>query len=373
MKRLFYIIIVLILIELVCRLFVIGYRVKIRFTEDARYNKFSGNILDYMKEYLKVASKVRDLGETSVFVDDWLFNRRYYIPNLNMESPGFEGEEVGSNSWGFRGKEVPPDKGKDVYRMICLGSSYTLSGEDRSFAYFLEQKLNNNGKERTFEVINAGIPAQDILQSFMLFSLDWRKLNPDMVIIDNVLDSVPLDIWPFYLENYRANKKFFMRGRFYRTLCNFLKLQGVEGVIKIVDDKFHARRDEPAKEGLDLYESMLEALVLEAKGMGSTVVLLSCGIRAGGSGLLQDKKEEESFLGRRFFDFTARGTMRTIEEYNKIMERVAARNNAVFVDMSNVVPKSKVYYEDVTHRNFAGNEVFAAELFNRLVERKVLE
>lgn len=65
--------------------------------------------------------------------------------------------------------------------------------------------------------------------------------------------------------------------------------------------------------------------------------------------------------------------MRTIEEYNKIMERVAARNQVVFIDMSNVVPKEKIYYEDVAHRNYKGNEVFSAELFNRLVEAKVFE
>ena len=373
MKRFFYIVIALIAIELICRLFAVGYRVSQSFSEDARYNKFSGNVLDYMKVYFKIAAQVKDLGETSAYVDDWLFNRRYYIPNLNMKSPGFESEEVGSNSFGFRGRQVPLNKSKDSYRMICLGSSYTLSGEDKSFAYFLEQKLNNYSKKRVYEVINAGIPGQSILESFMLFSLDWRKLNADMVIIDNVLDSVPLNAWPFYLENYRANKKFFLEKRFHRTLFSYFKLNGVEAVTKILYDKFLPRRDEPVKEGLDAYESILEAFVMEAKGMGSEVVLLSCGIRVGKPDVSQDKKEEKDYLERRYSDFTVRGTMRTIEEYNKIMARVAERNKVIFIDMSKVVPKNKINYEDVTHRSNKGNEVFTEELFNKLVNIKVFE
>lgn len=373
MKKFFYIVIAVVVIELICRVFAITYRVSKSFAEDTRYNKFSGNVLDYMKVYFKIASEVKDLQEKSAFVDDWLFNRRYYIPNLNMKSPGFESEEVGSNSLGFRGEQILSNKKKDIYRIICLGSSYTLAGENRSFAYFLEQKFNNDNKKLIFEVINAGIPGQSILESFMLFSLDWNKLNSDMVIIDNVLDSVPLNAWPFYLKNYRENREFFLKERVYRNVLWWLKLDGIEAVGKIIYDKFHARRDEPAKEGLELYESILEALVLEAKGMGSKVVLLSCGIRAGGSDTLEDKKEEKDFLERRYFDFTVRGIMETIKEYNKIMARVATRNKVVFIDMSNVVPKNKIYYQDVTHRSDEGNELFGDELFKRLTNTEVFE
>jgi hypothetical protein len=91
------------------------------------------------------------------------------------------------NSDGFRGRDYPVDKMKDVYRIIILGDSFTFGAgvnDNETFSYYLEQKLNslrlNNEK---FEVLNLGVGGYNTFQEVECLKVKGLKYRPDLVII----------------------------------------------------------------------------------------------------------------------------------------------------------------------------------------------
>lgn len=90
------------------------------------------------------------------------------------------------NSRGFRGRDIPADKG-NTYRIVALGESTTfgvsLNQEDRPWPELLEQLIRDRLKPpRPVEVINAGIPGYRLDQNLRRFPAQILPLEPDMVI-----------------------------------------------------------------------------------------------------------------------------------------------------------------------------------------------
>jgi lysophospholipase L1-like esterase len=90
------------------------------------------------------------------------------------------------NSRGFRGREIPAEKG-DAYRIVALGESttfgVTFNPEDRPWPEWLEQMIRERLKpRRPVEVINAGVPGYRLDQNLHRFRTEIRPLKPDMVI-----------------------------------------------------------------------------------------------------------------------------------------------------------------------------------------------
>jgi len=93
---------------------------------------------------------------------------------------------ISINSKGFRGREIPAEKG-DTYRIVALGESttfgVTLNAEDRPWPVLLEQMIRERLKpRRPVEVINAGIPGYRIDQNLHRLPTDILPLKPDMII-----------------------------------------------------------------------------------------------------------------------------------------------------------------------------------------------
>src|SRR5206468_9990771 len=99
---------------------------------------------------------------------------------------------ISINSKGFRGKEIAEDKGP-AYRIVALGESttfgLTLGPDDRPWPELLEQLIAQRlgarrpaGGIRPVEVINAGVPGYDIVESVGRMERDILPLKPDMVI-----------------------------------------------------------------------------------------------------------------------------------------------------------------------------------------------
>lgn len=359
LKGLVYFALFLIIAESLSRGFIFYRNLRLSYRINKEYYNFKGSFREYLKEYSNFTNKNK--GENSVIVKD-VYNRKFYKPNLVIESQWLRFK---TNSFGMKERELDLRKDEKVYRIICLGSSCLLAGsEGNTFPNLLEKKLRDeyNAKAR-FEVINAGISGQNVLQGFMNFALNWRKLNPDMVIIDFVLDDVPANE-PIYLENHDE-----------LTMDSYVKEYLWEriGICKLIDliyaEYFRPNRSSKnafTQEGLVYYETVLESLVLLAKGMGCKAVLLSCGIAVDKKHNFEMNNPKRKLLESHFKGMPAKAAVQNIEEYNKIMHKVARRNNAVFIDMSEAVPKDNEHFIDATHRSDKGNEVFATVLMEKL-------
>lgn len=88
------------------------------------------------------------------------------------------------NSKGLRDYEYPYEKGRGVYRILCLGDSFTEAIQvplEKTFVKILEKRLNS--KEKRIEVINAGVEAYGTTNEYLFLMNEGLKYQPDMVLL----------------------------------------------------------------------------------------------------------------------------------------------------------------------------------------------
>ena len=104
--------------------------------------------------------------------------------------PGSQGVFVGCpisiNSLGYRGAEFQTSK-EGAYRIVALGESttfgMTITPEDKPWPELLEQLIRQRLKtRRPVQVINAGVPAYNILGNIYRLPREILPLKPDMII-----------------------------------------------------------------------------------------------------------------------------------------------------------------------------------------------
>jgi hypothetical protein len=114
-----------------------------------------------------------------------------------------------SNAQGFRGPEIPIEKGLDEFRLLLLGDSFCegyLVSDDEVFSALLP-RLWSTSHSRPLSIINAGVAGYSTDQELLLFERDGAKVSPDLTVLfffDN-------DVW-FNTTNteYRSAKPLFV-------------------------------------------------------------------------------------------------------------------------------------------------------------------
>jgi lysophospholipase L1-like esterase len=132
--------------------------------------------------------------EHNILMDD---PARYLPYRLKPGSDGmlFQSHIV-INSLGFRGPEIPREKGT-TYRIVVLGESttfgITLDAQDRPWPELLEQMLQERLKlERPVQVINAGVPGYNLDHNLFRFASDILPLHPDLVVSYHGINGFPM-------------------------------------------------------------------------------------------------------------------------------------------------------------------------------------
>lgn len=112
------------------------------------------------------------------------------ILDLGGVCTGLKEPLIKINSQGFRGKEYDIHKPSDVYRIISLGDSYTFGlciELNETYPKLLEQKLNQN-LNKSFEVLNFGVPGYNTKQELILLEKIGFNYHPDVIILGIVDD-----------------------------------------------------------------------------------------------------------------------------------------------------------------------------------------
>lgn len=106
-----------------------------------------------------------------------------FIPDSMKENPVWE---ISLNSEGFREKEFINEKPGSVFRIICLGDSWTfganVSDED-TYPRQLGRLLAQEYPRTHFEVLNLGVLGYSSFQGLELLKSRVLDLNPDILII----------------------------------------------------------------------------------------------------------------------------------------------------------------------------------------------
>jgi lysophospholipase L1-like esterase len=94
--------------------------------------------------------------------------------------------EISLNSEGFRGGDFPKLKPANVFRIICLGDSWTFGanvGQHDAYPQRLQALLRHEFPNTNFEVLNLGVLGYSSYQGLELLKSRALGLAPDVVVI----------------------------------------------------------------------------------------------------------------------------------------------------------------------------------------------
>jgi len=111
--------------------------------------------------------------------------RRFFprLPDSLKENPTWE---ISLNSEGFRDVEFRKQKSSSVFRIICLGDSWTFGwnvGQHQAYPQALKALLGREFSEGNFEVFNFGVGGYTSLNGLRLLKTIALDLNPDVIVI----------------------------------------------------------------------------------------------------------------------------------------------------------------------------------------------
>ena len=139
-----------------------------------------------------------------------IYPRGLYVSSENPVqavefSPGFVGRAYGQpvriNSFGFRGAEIDPKPAEGVYRILCVGDSFTYGmgvREEEAWPAAVERLLEPpDGFERV-EAINTGVPGYNLWQGIEVIRRWTPALEPHAIVFALVSN----DLEPaFYVQD----------------------------------------------------------------------------------------------------------------------------------------------------------------------------
>jgi len=132
--------------------------------------------------------EVADTNEYDVLSTDPASGLYRYTPDSSFTTASdcYE-NEVTVNNLGFHGPPVSPEKGKDVFRIVVVGSSYVSAIQvpvAGMYSTLLQNELNANVRRAyTYEVIPIAIGGQSRMLLDILYYLNYgSSRQPDLVI-----------------------------------------------------------------------------------------------------------------------------------------------------------------------------------------------
>lgn len=125
------------------------------------------------------------------------------LPTSYRENPVWD---ISLNSAGFREVEFPDRKAPAVFRIICLGDSWTFGhnvAQDEAYPQRLRALLKQEFPEANFEILNIGVPGYSSYQGVKLLKR-FTTLEPDVVVIAYAIND--LGMTGFHAEDISAVK-----------------------------------------------------------------------------------------------------------------------------------------------------------------------
>jgi lysophospholipase L1-like esterase len=111
---------------------------------------------------------------------------RRFRPSLLASLKGNPVWEVSLNSEGFRDTELPEEKPASVFRIVCMGDSWTFGtnvGQADAYPQRLATLLGRAFPEADFEVCNRGVMGHSSFQGLQLFRKNADGWKSDVVVI----------------------------------------------------------------------------------------------------------------------------------------------------------------------------------------------
>jgi len=266
------------------------------------------------------------------------------------------------NSDGFRDREYTRAKGKNVFRILCLGDSSTFGinmALSKVYHKKLEHRLNKDfGSHNVrFEVINAGAAGYSSLQGLYLYKYKGSKYHPDVVT--------------FYFGINDPVKRFYLSDReimqsnvppFIKIVTNNVLLRSAsyrvlrKGLLSLGRRDCNSGGENRARVSKEDYKNNILELNRLCKRDGALLILISPCLC-----------EENAREWERFGD---------VVSYRTVLEETAQEHQIPLITINEMTERAgrptKDYFHGKTHPNKFGHEMIMRYLYDYLVSNKIL-
>jgi len=273
------------------------------------------------------------------------------------------------NSLGFRGPEILKKKPGTV-RIICLGGSTTYGlglSYAKTYPKLLQDRLDQEAGKNRYEVINAGMSAYRLHHIAALYSREIARLEPDVVILMNVVNNLVADAGDFAFIRIegednntlrRLSKKIVAKTRRYSLLINSIDNIAQKGFRYFLVDFNFARGAQAIMRSTNMWNRLSEDLhglfsLFSRHNSGVHVFVLDEPINTLGFPELAPPMEK------------AYGIQQAVSENFDNVHHVALM--PVFNEAQNRGEKIWIAYSDPLHLSRDGNDLLARVLCREIM------
>jgi hypothetical protein len=126
----------------------------------------------------------------------------------------FKGENVTTNSEGFRDDDYSLEKQPHAVRIVGIGDSVMFGlgvPQGSDYLSILERKLNMQFAHKEFEIINMAVPGYNTVQEVETLKEKGLKYRPDIVILGFITNDYALPAFIRDKEDYFSLRKSFLK------------------------------------------------------------------------------------------------------------------------------------------------------------------
>ena len=284
------------------------------------------------------------------------------------------------NSMGYRDKEIEKNKPKNTYRIICLGDSTTLGfgtetangdypAQLRNLVY---KNYNTPGKKIKYELINAGISANNSEHILYRLKNEIVQMNPDLIIFWFTWNDVS-EYNPGFPVKDKNNIVQKLRNRSYlvRAMLGFVfkvVIPNTEKVSFSFEKKYRIYKDfYPVQ-----YEKNLREIISICKQNKIDMIFMPIAF----AGYFPENIQR-GIIKYPYFTRNLELYKLLVEIYNSVLEKNIKENNIKFIDVRETVYDKKNnfgrYYVSHCHLNDAGYKIIAETVYKKLVRFGILK
>lgn len=312
-----------------------------------------------------------------------------FPPDVRMQTlieeglPGMRGTSLfTTNSLGFRGDPLSPEKPEGEYRVFMIGGSTTecvYLDDSECLTRRLQESLQAKmGDDATVKVYGAARSGDQTMDHTAILSQLIVHFDPDAVVLYCGINDLYLGIagHDYFLSPRDSARPFSWRqqmtelqiGRYLHRLVNRLEAGERAGELQAITLRTayreHVERrkglpelDKPPGINLEIYRQNLRTIIGIAEAHGIRLFLVThpstWNSRTDASASKWNWAMFELPDGRRV-TYREEILDEALEKYNDVMRRLADEHDVALVDFAELIPKSSKFFYDHCHFNVEG-------------------
>ena len=279
------------------------------------------------------------------------------------------------NSHGFKSPEFKIKKSDDIYRIVVLGGSSVYGSYDNEMTWpkllndHLNQKINTSFN-KSFEVINTGVPGYNTFHSLSLLINNIIEYNPDLIILYQMWNDI--SYWP------HLNDSTIYKGTLFKSDKNILNNSYLFTSIRVLtrvflgnltNEKFIDSYNSNEKKvsidnGLERYRKNIEIMALICSNYNIPLIISSQ------LSLLKENNSKEELRRLTKINHNFQFYFDALKKGNDVLVDISKRyqKNTFYYNPENNIKTNPDLMRDHIHPTKKGNSLLSTDIGNYIFE-----